>query len=37
MTVNADFVALVFMALVPPIWLGIGLIGLAARLKRRTR
>lgn len=28
---NGDFAVLVFMALVPPIWLGIGLIGLAVR------
>ena len=37
MIVNGDFIALVFMALVPPIWLAIGLIGFASRTKGRMR
>lgn len=35
MTIDGTLVALVFFALVPPIWLGIGLIGMAARNKGR--
>ncbi len=34
---NGDFVALVFMALVPPLWLVVGFAGLAARRSRRRR
>lgn len=31
---NGDLVFLVFVTLVPPIWLGVGLVGLALRSKR---
>lgn len=33
---NGDLVFLVFVTLVPPIWLAIGLVGLAIRSKRRS-
>ena len=31
---NGNFVFLVFIALVPPLWLGIGLVGLVVRSRR---
>ena len=33
---NGDLVFLVFATLVPPLWLGIGLIGYAIRSRRRS-